>query len=187
MFKMVSMLNRWNNEYKNSLTQYGRRSYGAKKVYELAAAFLDGHGDVEDWGGGLAYFKRYIKKSNYICIDGTMSKYCDKHIDLEEYRTKTDCILLRSVIEHNYNWKQVLSNAIDSFGKRMVLVIYTPFVDEENIISVDPQGRPIISLVKKEIEEVFRPDVLIVKEDLVERSQPFSREHIYFLEKKGIK
>ena len=65
----------------------------------------------------------------------------------------------------------------------MVLEIYTPFVEKEEIITVDPQGRPIISFVKKEIEELFGDEVMIVNEEIYERKIPYSRQHLYLLEK----
>lgn len=100
--------------------------YGEQTSYKLGMVFLDGFGDIEDWGCGTAFAKTFVTKSNYKGIDITPSAFMDKIVDLETYKSSTDCIFMRHVLEHNHNWKNILQNALNSFQKRMVLILFTP-------------------------------------------------------------
>src|SRR5262249_18621560 len=103
--------------------------YDDETTYKKAMAFLDGHGIIEDWGCGTAYAKRFVTKSIYIGIDGSKSSFTDRIVDLREYTSDADCILIRHVLEHNYDWKMILTNAVKSFKRRMVLIIFTPLTN----------------------------------------------------------
>src|SRR5438105_15608245 len=86
---------------------------GAEVTYEVAAEWLKGL-DVEDWGCGLAWFRRYAT-GRYLGIDGSESRFCDRTADLTKYVSNTPGLLLRHVLEHNYNWPAILDNAVASF------------------------------------------------------------------------
>lgn len=131
------MKNRWNYD------GLGRVTYGSTETYKRAAEWLDGHGSViEDWGCGCAAFKEYVNKSKYIGIEGSKNAYADKcDVNLIEYTSSCDCILLRHVICHNVQWEKILKNAIQSFKKRMVLITFMPMASKTEIAFVNTDKR----------------------------------------------
>jgi hypothetical protein len=113
-----------------SETRADAAGYGAVASYQLAAIFLEDCHDVEDWGCGFGTFSRYCLSPHYVGIDGSESPAADAVVDLRTYRSDVEGILVRHVLEHNpTGWRQIFTNAIESFSKKMVLVIYTPFGD----------------------------------------------------------
>lgn len=155
--------------------------YGKETTYHEGVSFLDGHGGIEDWGCGGGGFRAFVKNSSYVGIDGSPGPYTDKVVDLEEYKSDTECLFMRHILEHNYNWKKVLANALESFKKRMVLVIFTKFADEETVNGVDGHGRPTISLNKKELTDCFGD--IKWEEKYFESESPVSHETVFYLEK----
>jgi len=151
--------------------------FGKEDTYMDGARFLDGFGDIEDWGGGTAYFKRFIKQSGYKNIDGSISQFTDIVADLEDYISNTDCIFMRHVLEHNFNWKKVLMNALVSFKNRMALVMFEKLTDKPTeIVFIDSVGRPLISINRSELISYF---------DGIEwREENFSGEIVFHLWKK---
>jgi hypothetical protein len=115
----MSMLGKWAPWYSQGL----RWNYGPAATYEVAASWLKDLA-VEDWGCGHAQFKKF-HVGPYVGVDGTAG-WADKIVDLVDYTTTTEGLLLRHVIEHNSAWRTVLKNAVASFTKRMVLVVFTP-------------------------------------------------------------
>lgn len=129
-----SMVGMWNYRYSGD---YQRQVYDDPTTAKVAGGFLNRPDikTVEDWGCGYGGFKHFIgEHQRYIGIDGSNSKYADSIEDLEAYTSKAHAIHMRHVIEHNHNWAAVLSNAINSFRKRMVLTLFTPFQQETQII-----------------------------------------------------
>jgi len=144
------MLDKWLN--KRNGDHDGR--YGDNDTsYEKAAAFLN-EGSVEDWGGGTGYAKRFFINQQYSNVDGT-NDYCDVYVDLREYKSKVQNILMRHVLEHNVDWKKILLNALESCNK-LALVIFTPFGEETKQIAwVVGQEVPDISFRKSDITDCF--------------------------------
>ena len=159
--------------------------YGCIASYQLASIFLEDCEVVEDWGCGFATFSRFCLSPNYLGIDGSESPAADMIVDLREYTSDADGILLRHVLEHNpTGWRQILSNAVQSFSKKMVLVIYTPFGDvTRNIRREIPRDTKVpvaISFRKEDITSCIPPDVTwftVVGEPLAEY------ETMFFLQK----
>lgn len=103
----------------------GQIKYGHPESYARPAAWFDEVGGVlEDWGCGCCGMKEHVKVCQYIGIDGSRNDYADKFEDLRDYKSECDCILLRGVIDHNEEWEKVLTNAISSFKRRMVVMIF---------------------------------------------------------------
>ena len=75
--------------------------------------------------------------------------------DLRDYRSEVHGILMRHVIEHNYDWQKVLDNALASCSK-LALVIFTPFASETHVIHeyTDPPV-PDISFKHSDLTELF--------------------------------
>jgi hypothetical protein len=125
----MSDLGKWNKRYKHS----PRKRYGEVTTYNIAAEHLKDCNVVEDWGCGGGYFRKALlaAKANakYIGIDGSRAPAADKIVDLAKYTSevKPDGILLRHILEHNYEWKIILQNALTSFQYKLVVILFTPF------------------------------------------------------------
>jgi hypothetical protein len=126
-----SAAGKWSTRYATSQRRphsRARPAYGGDGSYQIAAAFLSNCLTVEDWGCGHGTFRDHCTARHYVGIDGSLSPAADLLVDLRNYRSNVEGILLRHVIEHNPNgWERILSNAIESFSKRLVLVFFTPF------------------------------------------------------------
>jgi SAM-dependent methyltransferase len=168
------MMDKWN--YQN----IGQLAYGDDTTYKKGMAFLDSHGTIEDWGCGAAYAKLFVKESKYIGIDGSQSTFTDKVVDLRKYASNTDCIFMRHVLEHNHNWSNILANAINSFNKRMVLIVFTPFADQTQQIA-NWSDIPDISFRKEDLTEFFKH--LKYAEESLETDTQYKSEHIFYIEK----
>ena len=99
------------------------RSYGPADTYRIAADWLEGLA-VADWGCGYGAFRAHHRGA-YLGVDGTAGA-ADVVADLRSYRTPSEGVLLRHVLEHNPDWRPILDGAIASFTRRMVLVVFTP-------------------------------------------------------------
>lgn len=164
--------------YKDDTEQY---PYGDETTYKLAAEFLDGHGDVEDWGCGVAWAKRFFQKSKYVGVDGTRSKWADVVGDLRLVQSRPDCLLMRHVLEHNFDWRAILKNALASFQKRMVLVLFTPFEETTKVLANNNIGVPDLALPKKELLELFGG--VGWKEQSLKTNTQYGAETVFFLER----
>lgn len=124
------MKNRWNYE------GLGQVNYGNEGSYAEPMAWFDQLGGVvEDWGCGCAAAKRFCRVCKYIGIEGSKNEFADRcDVDLTQYRSNPDHILLRDVLDHNPEWRKVLENALASFQKRMVLVIFRPCGPETKVV-----------------------------------------------------
>lgn len=134
--------------------------YGDETTYRKAMEFLDGPYIIEDWGSGVSWARKFVNKGRYVGLDGSWSMHCDQVVDLRSYRSGADAILLRHVLEHNYDWRKILENALASFQKKLVLVMFTPFSEVTHSIGVTKEG-----------ERDFAggiPDISFRKEDLLE-------------------
>jgi tetratricopeptide (TPR) repeat protein len=141
---------------------------------------------VEDWGCGYGGFKNFIAQhQTYIGIDGSNTPFADKIVDLEEYTSKVDAIFMRHVLEHNHNWERILRNAIASFEKKMVLILFTPFAEITHVID---QHRIVDTIVhdiafsKEDITSHFSAMNWSSEENLQTNTQ-YKVEHIFYLTK----
>jgi hypothetical protein len=166
--------------------------YGDEPSYQKAAKFLDGCGPVvEDWGCGTAYARKFFKKSRYIGVDGSPSRMTEVVADLRQYRSTPDGILMRHILEHNVEWREILRNALQSFKHRMALVFFLPPDDGPTRPyrgePVDPFiGVPNLVIARSEILEAL--GTLRVGEERIcglENTALSTEEVIYYLEKTG--
>jgi hypothetical protein len=172
---LSSMTGKWNLKYT------GQSSYGDDTTYRKGMAFLDGHGTIEDWGCGKGHARRFVEKSRYIGIDGSWGPFTDKIVDLEDYTSSPDCIFMRHILEHNHNWQEILENALSSFSKRMVLIIFTPFVEQTRQISTNWSAVPDISFRREDLLDHFK-NLRYREESLITDTQ-YKTEHIFYIEK----
>ena len=175
------MLGKWNNWYKNVRNMSSFR-YGNTITYRLAAEFLKDL-SVEDWGCGAAGFKKY-HTGGYFGLDGSDNPFVGQIVDLRKHRSFTDGLLMRHVLEHNYDWKDVLENAVASFQKRFCLILFTPFADQTKEIAHNRKhgvDAPDISFKKEDIEQFFKGLKWRMEEHKTETH--YGVEYIYYVEK----
>lgn len=178
-----SMLGKWDKWYKNVDTM-GAFRYGDTITYRLAADFMADIDEVEDWGCGTGGFKRFYK-GKYTGIDGSANPFVDKIADLREYRSSVDGIVMRHVLEHNYDWKSVLENAVASFNKKLCIIFFTPFVDETKEVAHNKKHGvdvPDIAFNRKDIERLFE-GLRWSSQDNIKTRTGLGIEHIYYIEK----
>lgn len=178
----MSNIGKWDEWYSSVVSV---EPYGNTESYDIGAEYLNDCEMVEDWGCGKGWFSK-LRTHNYTGIDGSQSPFADKIVDLEEYTSSVDGIFMRHVLEHNFQWKKILQNAIKSFNKKMVLAIFTPWSDGETkeIAFVERVGVPDISFSKNEIVEIL--DGLCW--ELIELKSPdrkYGQEHVFLISKGG--
>ena len=175
------MLGKWDKWYKGVKTmKFG----GDTTTYKLAADFLADMAEVEDWGCGTGGFKRFYK-GKYTGIDGSATPFVDKIDDLRTYRSNVDGIMMRHVLEHNYDWKDILAGAVSSFRKKYCLVLFTPFDEVTHEIAYNKKHGvdvPDISFSKKDIERFFEGLKWRLQDNLKTRTG-YGVEHVYYIEK----
>lgn len=176
--RWYSMLGAW--KYDN----VSKFNYGDDVTYRKGIAFLDGQGTIEDWGCGFSHARTFVTASPYVGLDGS-SHHADKIVDLREYTSDTDCIFMRHVLEHNADWQRILANAMASFRKRMVLVIFTPFGSATRQIatsaSVTSVPVPDISFRKEDLTAHFGR--CAYSEESLTTDTQYGTEHVFYLEK----
>lgn len=182
----MSNLGKWEKWY-CMLQKDNPEAYGVSDTYQLAADWLQDCAIIEDWGSGKGWFSRFIPEEKYVGIDGSRSPFAHKVVDLVQYRSNVPGIFMRHVIEHNYEWKTLLTNALESFTERMVLVLFTPMADETHEIAYHTNpGVPDISFSKNDLVEIFEAAGVSWRSD----SLPFlsgyddETETIFYLEKR---
>jgi glycosyltransferase involved in cell wall biosynthesis len=157
-------------------------SYGDDATYRKGMEFLDRPGDViEDWGCGTGYAKKFVTLGTYRGIDGSPGGSTDHVVDLRRYTSEADCIFMRHVLEHNPFWREILKNALSSFRKRMVLIVFTPFMDETRHLEDSWSGIPTIAFRKQEVTELF--EGLSYTEEPLQTDTEYGVEHIFYFEK----
>jgi hypothetical protein len=156
-----SMLDRWEPWYASG----HRACYGPSDTYQIAAEWLKGL-SIEDWGCGYAQFRDF-HHGHYRGVDGTQG-WADVVADLTKYRPdpRPEGILIRHVLEHNPDWRLILANAVASFTKRMVLVVFTPDAgpgQEKILAHVSAVNVDDLSLSHAEIESFFSECKIVEK------------------------
>lgn len=176
------MLGKWDGWYRH-VKRSGSFRYGDTITYGLAADFLSDMPAVEDWGCGTGGFKR-LYKGKYVGIDGSANPYVDKVADLCEYRSHVEGIMMRHVLEHNYDWRKVLTGAVESFDKKFCLVIFTPFVETTKEIAHNKKHGvdvPDIAFAREDIEGYLTGSKWRMESHQTKTG--YGIEHIYFIEK----
>lgn len=160
-------------------------AYGDDTTYKLGADFLYDCKTLEDWGCGTTYFSKFVHgKQYYKGIDGSHSDFMDEIQDLTTYVSpeKPDGIFMRHILEHNHNWKPILQNALASFGKKFVLVFFTPLTTSPTKVLVENVEPPVpdISFCLYDILEFLKPYKFNVEE--VRTNTQYGVEHIFYIE-----
>lgn len=143
-----SMVGKWKNHRPETA---GAGHYGIQETYIKAAEFLGG-GPIEDWGCGTCYAKKFFP-NGYVGVDGTPD-YCDVTAELAKHTSDAKGILLRHVLEHNFEWEAILKNALAS-TKKLAVVVCSEFGSETHLIRFDEFGIPIFSFRKEDLTRHF--------------------------------
>lgn len=153
--------------------------YGDDDItYEKGMAFLADCSLVEDWGCGTGYAKRFCK-STYRGIDGSKGPETQIVADLREYRSEVDGIFMRHVLEHNHEWGKVLENAIASFRKKLVLILFTPLSPITRQIATNWSEIPDISFRKEDITTLLKD--FKVSEEVLRTKTQYQIEFIFYV------
>lgn len=114
------------------------KAYGSSSYANIAR--LVEHCDVvADWGCGGGALRAFLRPDQtYVGVDGSKSPYATVRADLEEYHEPSCAVVLRHVLEHNDRWLRVLNNAVEAFTDQLVIVLFTPLVDETRVMFREP-------------------------------------------------
>jgi hypothetical protein len=99
------------------------------------------------------------------------------------YKSNAPGILVRHVLEHNYDWEKILSSAIQSFQRKLCLILFTPFAEQTAAIVHDRKIEidvPDLSFRREDIEAHFEG----LAWRLVTLDKPhalYRVEHLYFV------
>lgn len=182
---MSDMKGKWDYSQVRAPKRYGNDNI----TYKKAMKFLADCKEVEDWGCGTAYARKFCR-TKYIGIDGSGSKFIDKVEDLKEYASDVEGILLRHVLEHNIDWERVLENAIKSFHKKLVLVIFTPWQTKtkrlawnrkRSVCIVGAGSIPNIGFRKEDVTKFF--EGMRCKEEALRTGTQYGIETIFYVKK----
>lgn len=156
---------------------YGTETY-AKPIEWL----LEKCNTIEDWGCGYAYARRFVPEGRYFGVDGSpeAAPYADKICDLTTYKSDVDGIFIRHILEHNYAWRDVLANAVDSFTERLVLIMFTPF--GERTVPLARNALIDMSFRKSDITDYFK-GLDVREEHLISPDTQYKVEHIFYVER----
>ena len=184
----TSRVGLWDSKYAGNPE---RQMYADPLSAELAGEWLrrDDIVTVEDWGCGFGGFSAYLGDwQSYVGVDGSASPHADVRADLISYTSQADAIHLRHVLEHNPDWRKILSNVLVSFRKRAVVTIFTPFSEVEQILAKYPNflgtGATMvdISLIKKDVDQMIADRLGVYKiEKEIKSNTQYGKEYIYFL------
>ncbi|MCC7242220.1 MAG: hypothetical protein IT180_09870 [Acidobacteria bacterium] len=176
----MSNLGKWDEWYRGT----GEKApYGDTESYRIGADFLEDCETVEDWGCGRGWFANF-RSRNCVGIDGSHSPFADLIVDLETYTSDVDGIFMRHVLEHNYQWRTILANAVASFRKKMVLAIFTPWSegDTREIRFVERVGVPDISFRQGDIVEMLQGLDWELRE-LRSEQVIYGQEHVFLIQR----
>ena len=175
-------LDHWPWDFKNDFFPF---SFGDSEAYENGMQWLDVENRViEDWGCGTAWARQFVHHAQYIGVDGaSSSRFVDKITNLVTYQSTIDAIFMRGVLEHNYNWRVILENAMSSFQWRMVLVTFIPLTHEshDRVLLVSCSGIPDIALNQKTLMPMINP--YLQKQETIISKTEYGSEVLWYLEK----
>jgi hypothetical protein len=131
--------------------------YGDDTTYRIGADRLSQCELVEDWGCGKGWMRRFIDPDRYRGIDGSQSPFADQIVDLAHYTSTVPGVFLRHVLEHDFNWPLILANAIDAATQTLVIVLFTPLMEETGPIAYSDE--PAVPDIAFRLEDITGPMV----------------------------
>lgn len=136
---------------------------------------------IEDWGCGMCWGRQYVPEGRYKGVDGSPAaeEFADVICDLRDYKSKVDGVFMRHILEHNWDWPIVLRNAMDSFEKRFVLILFTPFTLRTR--AIQPFGLIDMAFAKEDITAFF--EGCEYRLESLETNTQYGVEHIFYIER----
>ena len=173
-------------------TIVGRWQYGNAEpcpdgddvTYRKGMAFLDGHGTIEDWGAGTGYARRFVDPKRVPRRRRQPEPRRRPHRRparaIARTPTASSCATSSSTIP---DWRTILENALRSFRRRMVLVVFTPFAAETHEIAL-VAGHPRPGASARTIWwRHFEGSTGARRR--VETNTEYLREHVFYLERRS--
>lgn len=170
------MLGLWDYSKATPGEKYG----GDDVTYQKGMAFLSDCATVEDWGCGTGYSKKFCT-GTYRGLDGSKGPETDIVVDLRDYKSNPDGIFMRHVLEHNHDWKKVLDNAVASFRKKLVIILFTPLTAETRQIATNWSKIPDMSFRKEDITGALKE--FKVKEEVLRTKTQYGMEFVFYIER----
>jgi hypothetical protein len=156
-------------------------AYG-KETYEKPLKWLlETCDSIEDWGCGYGYARRFVPQSQYFGVDGSpeAQPYADLICDLQDRVTEVDGLFIRHILEHNLEWRGIMENAMKSFQKRFVLILFTPFSDMTTPLVAG--GLHDLAFCRDDLLAYFA-GCKVTEEHLMTDTQ-YREEHIFYVER----
>ena len=151
----VGNIGKWDHWYSDL---HAAEPYGDLQTYDIGASFLRPCATIEDWGCGKGWLRQYVDTDRYCGIDGSQTPFADKIVDLRNYRSHVDGIFLRHVLEHDVEWRSILTNALLSAQRRLALILFTPLAYQQTELAYcDEVGVPDLSLPRAEVIDLLGP------------------------------
>lgn len=158
--------------------------YGTETYEKPINWLLETCDTIEDWGCGYAYARKFIPEGRYYGVDGSpeVEPYADEICDLTKRESSVDGIFIRHILEHNYNWQDILANAVDSFRKRLVLIMFTPF--GKSTVPLVRNALLDLSFRKEDITGYFE-GLNVREEHLDSTDTQYKLEHVFYVSKES--
>lgn len=140
-------------------------AYDDTPSYLLAAGWLAPCDLVEDWGCGTGWMGRFIQ-GTYRGVDGAWSPWCDVQADLRTYTSDVPGAVMRHVLEHNHDWRQIAENFHASWRERAALVLFIPPQTEDMDTSGPEWQVPDLAISGPDLFEILddgRTDITLTE------------------------
>lgn len=181
-------IGKWDRWY-NGLTLETPQTYGDSATYEMGAGWLAGCDPIYDLGCGKGGFWSTIRalgmSTMILGVDGSQTPFAGRIVDLATFVDRpAPGVFMRHVLEHDFRWVDILTNAIALFDHRMVLVLFTPLQPETKQIAwnADP-GVPDIGFAPADIEWIFDNHGLSYTRGTYKTGTQYGEETVFFVEK----
>ena len=137
--------------------------YGDSPTYKIAADWVADCKSIEEWGCGPAWLKQFCNADAYIGVDGSNSPFADIIEDIATRETSCEGLVIRHVLEHNYNWAEIIDNAVKSFTKKLCVVLFTQWQEETHVLFTEPEygDVPTIGFSKTDLVKHFPNKTII--------------------------
>ena len=153
----MSSVGLWDRHY---AMQTEPTPYGNSSTYQIVADWVADCASIEDWGCGPAYLKQFCSSSAYLGVDGSKSPFANVIEDIATRQTSCEGLVMRHVLEHNYNWAEIINNAVKSFTKRLCVVLFVPWQENTHVLFTEPEygDVPTIGFAEADLMKHFPND-----------------------------